>query len=94
MTPPRPTAWPARLQAWLSATIAALSRTVRPRPRRAPSEPQRARDPPAAADRGGIPLNPARVNAIARSLGLEVSARAPVEETIARIRKALQNLPA
>jgi len=94
MTPPRSTAWPARLQAWVHATIAAVSRAVRPRPRRAPSELERARDLIAAVDRGGIPLNPARVNAIARSLGLEVSARAPVEETIARIRKALRNLPA
>ena len=42
-----------------------------------------------AIDAGGIPLNPARVNAIARDLGLEVSTRAPVEETIRRIRAAL-----
>lgn len=42
-----------------------------------------------AVDAGGLPLNPARVNAIARSLGLEVSTRAPVEDTIARIRQAL-----
>lgn len=43
----------------------------------------------AAVDRGGIPLNPARVNAIARELGLEVSRKAAVEETIERIRAAL-----
>ena len=43
-----------------------------------------------AIDRGGIPLNPARVNHIARSLGLEVSTRAPVEQTIARIRACVQ----
>lgn len=43
----------------------------------------------AAVDRGGIPLNPAKVNAIARNLGLEVSRKAPVEETIARIRQAV-----
>ena len=43
-----------------------------------------------AIDRGGIPLDPARVNAIARNLGLEVSPRAPVEQTIARIRAWLQ----
>ena len=42
-----------------------------------------------AIDRGGIPLNPAKVNAIARNLGLEVSRRAPVEHTIARIRAYL-----
>lgn len=44
----------------------------------------------AAIDRGGIPLDPARVNAIARNLGLEVSPRAPVEQTIERIRAWLQ----
>ena len=43
-----------------------------------------------AVDRGGIPLNPARVNHIARNLGLEVSARAPVDQTIARIRACVQ----
>ena len=42
-----------------------------------------------AIDRGGIPLNPAKVNAIARNLGLEVSRRSPVEHTIARIRAYL-----
>ncbi len=42
-----------------------------------------------AIDRGGIPLNPAKVNAIARNLGLEVSRRAPVEQTIERIRACL-----
>ena len=54
-----------------------------------PPEIRQARDLIAAVDRGGIPLNPARVNAIARNLGLEVSSRAPVEETLARIRAAL-----
>lgn len=43
----------------------------------------------AAIDRGGLPLNPARVNQIARGLGLEVSARAPMEQTVERIRQAL-----
>ena len=43
-----------------------------------------------AIDRGGIPLNPAKVNAIARDLGLEVSTRAPLEQTIARIRACLE----
>lgn len=42
-----------------------------------------------AIDHGGIPLNPAKVNAIARNLGLEVSRQAPVEQTIARIRACL-----
>jgi len=43
----------------------------------------------AAIDRGGLPLNPARVNQIARNLGLEVSTRAPMAETVERIRQAL-----
>jgi len=43
-----------------------------------------------AIDRGGIPLNPARVNHIARNLGLEVSTRAPVDQTVARIRACVQ----
>ncbi len=50
------------------------------------NERQRALDLLAAIDAGGLPLNPARVNDIARQLGLEVSARAPMAETIARIR--------
>ena len=43
-----------------------------------------------AIDRGGIPLNPVKVNAIARDLGLEVSRHAALEETIARIRACLE----
>jgi hypothetical protein len=43
----------------------------------------------AAIDRGGLPLNPARVNQIARNLGLEVSAHAPMAATVERIRQAL-----
>ncbi len=43
----------------------------------------------AAIDRGGIPLNPAKVNAVARNLGLEVSRTAPVEATIQRLREAV-----
>jgi len=43
----------------------------------------------AAVDRGGIPLNPAKVNAIARDLGLDVARHAAVETTLERIRLAL-----
>ena len=43
-----------------------------------------------AIDAGGLPLNAARVNHIARQLGLDVASTAPVEVTIARIRKALK----
>jgi hypothetical protein len=47
----------------------------------------------AAVDAGGIPLHPGKVNAIARGLGLEVSTKAPVEDTIARIRLAIARSP-
>jgi hypothetical protein len=57
------------------------------------SDRQRAIDLIAAIDAGGIPLNPARVNAIGRTLGLEVSIHARVEDTIARIRSVLNKLP-
>ena len=53
------------------------------------SDIEQARRLVAAVDRGGIPLNAARVNAIARNLGLEVSKKARVEETIERLRKAV-----
>ena len=43
-------------------------------------------------DGGGVPLNPARVNAIARDLGLEVSKQARMEDTVTRIRAALARL--
>lgn len=44
----------------------------------------------AAIDRGGIPLNPARVNAVARSLGLEVARTAALTDTIERLRAAVK----
>lgn len=59
--------------------------------RNPPSPQQRANDLIAAIDAGGLPLNPARVNDIARQLGLEVSASAPMPQTIARIRAALRH---
>ena len=59
------------------------------RRRPAPSERQQAQALIAAIDRGGLPLNPARVNQIARGLGLEVSRHATVGETVERIRRAL-----
>ncbi len=60
------------------------------RPPVATSDRQRAADLIKAVDAGGLPLNPARVNDIARRLGLEVSRHARVEDTIARIRAALK----
>ena len=53
-------------------------------------EMQRAKSLIAAIDAGGVPLNPARINAIARNMGLEVSRKAPAEDTIQRIRRALE----
>lgn len=45
-----------------------------------------------AIDDGGIPLNPVKVNAIARQLGLEVSTKAPMDETVRRIRHAIARI--
>lgn len=56
----------------------------------APTDQQRALDLLKAIDAGGLPLNPARVNDIARQLGLEVSPKAPMVDTIARIRACTQ----
>lgn len=58
-----------------------------------PPEIQQAKALIAAIDAGGIPLNPARINRIARDMGLEVSLKAPVEETIQRIRALLCKNP-
>lgn len=71
------------------STLQWLKKMLAPRPSATPAHPserQRALDLIAAIDAGGIPLNPARVNDIGRSLGLEVSRQAPMDETIARIR--------
>jgi hypothetical protein len=54
---------------------------------------QRAHELIEAIDAGGLPLNPARVNDIARKLGLAVSSSAPMAETIERIRRELAQLP-
>ena len=55
-----------------------------------PSDYERAQALIAAIDAGGLPLNPARVNDIARRLGLDVSSKAAVEDTVKRIRAALR----
>ena len=67
---------------WLKALFTRKKRPL--------SDIEQARSLITAIDRGGIPLNPAKVNAIARNLGLEVSKKAVVEETIQRLREALQ----
>lgn len=72
-----------------SRMLRSLAGLFVPRPKLSP-ELERGRDLLKAVDAGGIPLNPAIVNHIARSLGLEVSASDPVEETIGRIRAAVE----
>lgn len=67
---------------WLQALLV--------RPPEPVSDIEQARRLIAAIDRGGIPLNPARVNAVARNLGLEVSRKAAVEDTIERLRAAVK----
>jgi hypothetical protein len=51
---------------------------------------RRARQLIAAIDAGGIPLDPAIVTRIAENLGLEVSGKARMEDTIDRIRAAIE----
>lgn len=71
---------------------ARLLRTLRAwlrRKPRLPPELQAGRDVIAAIDAGGLPLDPARINRIARELGLEVSAQAPIEQTLERLRAAV-----
>ena len=80
-----------RLPPYTAATMATPTwlKAILP-PGAAPSPRQRAKDLIAAIDAGGIPLNPMRVNDIARRLGLAVSVDAPMPETIERIRAALE----
>ena len=53
------------------------------------SDMDRARALLEAIDRGGVPSDPVRINAIARSLGLDVSRRATISDTVERIRQAV-----
>ncbi|MBI5918620.1 MAG: hypothetical protein HY849_04515 [Nitrosomonadales bacterium] len=55
-----------------------------------PTEIKRAKQLIAAIDAGGIPLDPSRIARIAEDLGLEVSRKARMEDTIKRIRSALE----
>ena len=82
-----------RPMTWFRAPLlpAWLRRLTGSRPE-ARDEVSQARDLIRAIDAGGIPLNPMRVNAIARSLGLEVSGKARMDDTVRRIREALQRL--
>lgn len=78
---------------------ARLLRTLKAWLRRKPQLPrelQAGKEVVDAIDAGGLPLDATRINRIARELGLEVSPQAPVEETVVRLRAAvergLQNL--
>jgi len=55
-----------------------------------PTEIQRAKQLISAIDAGGIPLDPARISKIAENLGLEVSRKARMEDTVERIRMAIK----
>ena len=55
-----------------------------------PAEIRRAKQLVSAIDAGGIPLDPARIVKIAEDLGLEVSKKARMEDTIERIRVAIK----
>jgi hypothetical protein len=71
---------------------ARLLRTLKAWLRRKPKLPpelQAARDVVEAIDAGGLPLDAARINRIARELGLDVAASAPVEDTVRRLRAAV-----
>jgi len=54
-----------------------------------PAEIRRAKQLISAIDAGGIPLDPAIIVRIAEDLGLEVSKKARMEDTIERIRAAV-----
>lgn len=68
-----------------------LTRFFSPRPA-CSAEMQRAQNLIKAIDGGGVPLNPGKVNDIARQLGLDVSSKAPMDQTIQRIREALARM--
>ncbi len=79
--------WKAKVSAWLGGQDGAGASCAPDAD--CPVELRRARDLIRAVDAGGLPLNPAIVNQIGRGLGLEVSSKAPIDQTIERIRQAL-----
>lgn len=79
--------WKAKVSAWLGGQDGAVASSAPDAD--CPVELRRARDLIRAVDAGGLPLNPAIVNQIGRGLGLEVSSKAPIDQTIERIRQAL-----
>jgi len=73
----------------MSAFISRVLNWFKP-PDNMPPEIRRAKQLISAIDAGGIPLDSARIYRIAEDLGLEVSRKARMEDTIDRIRMALQ----
>jgi hypothetical protein len=72
---------------------ARLLRTLKAWLRRKPQLPrelQAGKEVIDAIDAGGLPLDATRINRIARELGLDVSASAPVAETVVRLRAAVE----
>ena len=72
---------------------ARLLRTLKAWLRRKPQLPrelQAGKEVVDAIDAGGLPLDATRINRIARELGLEVSPQAPPEQTVARLRAAVE----
>jgi len=67
---------------WLTSLFAAKQQPL--------SDIEQARRLLAALDRGGVPLNPARVNAIPHKLRQEVHRTAPGEQTTLRLRRAVE----
>ena len=73
--------------------VARLLRTMKSWLRRRPKLPRElhaGKDVIDAIDAGGLPLDAARINCIARDLGLEVSPRAPIDDTLLRLRAAVE----
>lgn len=86
--------WPGKMPSWLGGAGGEAGRTREAASAQPDGPPEvcRAWALIKAIDAGGVPLNPAIVNQIGRGLGLEVSSRAPIDETIERIRQALRRL--
>lgn len=72
----------------MKSLILGLLKRAKPGEDSAP-EIRRARQLITAIDSGGIPLDPAIIARVAEGLGLEVSRKARMEDTIERIRTAL-----
>jgi hypothetical protein len=73
----------------MSSTVRWIRSLLGLRPPLSPAQ-QQAFEVIRSVDAGGVPLHPARVNHIARSLGLPVSKAEPVGATVERLRAHLK----